>query len=550
MANTVIQLKWSEITNTPPSLNVAEPAYSNSSNKLFIGLSDNSVIAIGGKYYTDIIDAASPLDSTDTLVLRDSQGSFNANVIYANSVIGNITGSADSLTTARDIGLDGDATGNVSFDGSQNVTLTVELTNTGVTAGDYGGQTQIPTFTVDEDGRITSAANVSISTELNISADTGSNVISLAADTLTFVGGDGITTSIDPTDNVKFDVDNTVIRTTGNQSITGDFTVTGNLNVTGNLVSINVDTLKVDDPLLHLAANNETSDAVDIGFVGHYSDDAGVTKRHSGLFRDASAADKRFILFENLVDVGLDDSAVTVNVADPTFALANLQVNIVGGTISGLSSPLAIADGGTGASSFTTGNIVTYNGTTLVSLANTGTAGTYANASHVPVITTDEYGRVSGVTNTAISIDAAAISSGTLPIGRGGTNQTTFTAGQMIIFDGTSQSSRANVTQTITGSLAVGNTITSLTFDDITGGITAYTSQEISIAASQISSGILGVSNGGTGADQFTVKGVIVSDSASATGALSALTSSTEGHVLQINSSGVPTFAYLQGGTF
>ena len=44
--------------------------------------------------------------------------------------------------------------------------------------------------------------------------------------------------------------------------------------------------------------------------------------------------------------------------------------------------------------------------------------------------------------------------------------------------------------------------------------------------------------------------GVIVSDTSSATGALTALTSSTEGHILTIDASGIPTFAYLQGGSF
>jgi hypothetical protein len=53
MANTVIQLKWSNLTDAPASLNVGEPAYSNTSHKLFIGDSVNNAIAIGGKYYVD-----------------------------------------------------------------------------------------------------------------------------------------------------------------------------------------------------------------------------------------------------------------------------------------------------------------------------------------------------------------------------------------------------------------------------------------------------------------------------------------------------------------
>ena len=106
MANTVIQLKWSEVTATPPSLNVAEPAYSNTSNKLFIGLSGNQVIAIGGKYYTDIVDAATNSNTASAIVKRDANGAFS----------GRLYGTAnDALqwTTARTIGVSGDATGTV-----------------------------------------------------------------------------------------------------------------------------------------------------------------------------------------------------------------------------------------------------------------------------------------------------------------------------------------------------------------------------------------------------------------------------------------------------
>jgi len=53
MSNTTIQLKWSEVTAAPTTLNVAEPAYSNTSGKFFIGNSANTPILIGGKYYVD-----------------------------------------------------------------------------------------------------------------------------------------------------------------------------------------------------------------------------------------------------------------------------------------------------------------------------------------------------------------------------------------------------------------------------------------------------------------------------------------------------------------
>ena len=91
------------------------------------------------------------------------------------------------------------------------------------------------------------------------------------------------------------------------------------------------------------------------------------------------------------------------------------------------SGVLPFAQGGTNAASYTTGTLLTSNGTAIISLANTGTAGTYGNAAYHPVITTDAYGRVSAVTNTAIAISAAAITSGTLAVAQGGTGVTTST---------------------------------------------------------------------------------------------------------------------------
>jgi hypothetical protein len=78
MANTVIQLKYSEGTATPPSLNIGEPAYSNNSGKLYIGRATGSPVAIGGKYYTDLVDAATDANTVSTIVKRDASGIFSA----------------------------------------------------------------------------------------------------------------------------------------------------------------------------------------------------------------------------------------------------------------------------------------------------------------------------------------------------------------------------------------------------------------------------------------------------------------------------------------
>lgn len=77
--------------------------------------------------------------------------------------------------------------------------------------------------------------------------------------------------------------------------------------------------------------------------------------------------------------------------------------------------------------------------------------------------------------------------SNALPIASGGTNNTSYTSGQRIVFDGAKFASLANVSQTITGGLSTSNTITSISFDVRSGGITAYTGAKIAIASNQVS---------------------------------------------------------------
>ena len=176
-------------------------------------------------------------------------------------------------------------------------------------------------------------------------------------------------------------------------------------------------------------------------------------------------------------------------------------------------------------------------------------AGSYGGGSSIPTLTVAANGRITSISTTSVSIDAGAITSGTLPIFYGGTNNNTFTANQLVNYDGSKLASVANSSYTLTGALAASNTLTTLTVDGY-GRLTAATSEAIAIGASQITSGTLGVARGGTGSSSYSVKGVIVSDSSSATGALTALTSSTEGHILTIDAAGIPTFAFLQGGSF
>ena len=98
----LIQLKYSNVTNKPTTLEVGEVGYSNISSTLWID-DGTAVVAIAGKAYTDKIDTAASAATANVLVKRDTTGNAAFNYITSN-VIGNAT-SSDRWSTSRYIGV-------------------------------------------------------------------------------------------------------------------------------------------------------------------------------------------------------------------------------------------------------------------------------------------------------------------------------------------------------------------------------------------------------------------------------------------------------------
>ena len=129
-------------------------------------------------------------------------------------------------------------TGNLISSGDTETVSSEMLSITGVAAGNYGSSTEIPVITVDSKGRISSASISSISTDLNISSDSGTNTITLGINTLQFTGGNGINTTINDY-SVTHSIDNTVVTLTGSQEISNKTFVTPLLGTpsSGNLLN-------------------------------------------------------------------------------------------------------------------------------------------------------------------------------------------------------------------------------------------------------------------------------------------------------------------------
>lgn len=255
-----------------------------------------------------------------------------------------------------------------------------------------------------------------------------------------------------------------------------------------------------------------------------------------------------------IVGSGTDGLQQIANVASINTSIAsNATVNNlttdVYGRVTNYStqaiSGLTVEQGGTGQSSFTNGEMLVGSGTGgLKTIANTNTAGTYGSASHIPVITTDIYGRVASVANTDIAINASQVVDGILPIVRGGTNNNGYTNNTLTYFNGNGIVSLANVSYTETGTGASNNTITSVTADNY-GRISAVTYSQISG---------LTVPQGGTGFASATLKGLVYGNGSGTLQVTSAAGDSDQtwsNQIMTVNNSGVPTWSTsLDGGQF
>jgi hypothetical protein len=401
----------------------------------------------------------------------------------------------------------------------------IAITSSGVVAGTYGSAAQVPVFTVNAQGQIDSAGTVSVagvsSTAWDSSAgdftintaDGGTFVTSITLDpytTSTLAEGSNLYYTAARGDSAARSalvaVDAGGDGSFGYDSATGIFTYTGpsaaevrahtvagtgitydsasgvisigqavgvsddvtfgnvsasNFIIAGTTTTVNATTLAVEDPLIQLAKANNSTDVVDIGFIGRYY--AGGDVKRTGLFRDAS--DGNFYLFKDMID-SAHDSAVpptTINRGATGFVASTLVANVTGAltgnadTATKLATTRAIEVSGavTGTANF--------DGTGAINIVTTATSD--------PVITLG--GDLSG------SVTLTNLASGTLTATVGTLNQnTTGSAATLTTTRAIEVSGAVTGTANFDGSSAI-NIVTTATSDptitlggDLSGSVT------------------------------------------------------------------------------
>ena len=195
-------------------------------------------------------------DGSDGQFLKtDGSGNLSFGTITSSFTIAADSGSDDTFNTGETLTFAGDTGITTTVSNNQ---ISIDLDDTAVTAGSYGSSTAIPTFTVDAQGRLTAAGTASISTTLDIAADSGTDDgVRLGTDTLTFTGGTGIDTSVSG-DTVTFAIDSTVATLTGSQTLTNKTITAPNVSgltltdssivFEGSTADANETTLTVTDP--------------------------------------------------------------------------------------------------------------------------------------------------------------------------------------------------------------------------------------------------------------------------------------------------------------
>jgi hypothetical protein len=442
----IIRIKRSSVSGNPSTLGAGELAYSaltdngsNGGDRLYIGIgtetSGNAAnhFVIGGKFFTDRLDHTAGTLTASSAIVVDADSKID------NLKVDNLDLNGNTLSTSNTNGnliLAPNGTGKVSI--AEAYTLPrVDGTSGQALITDGSGTVSFTT----------------ISTELDIAGNTGTDTVSLINDTFSILGSSPISTIV--TNNAV-----TISAADATTSAKGvaSFSAT-DFNVTSGAVSLNAESIQ--DIVGGMVTGNTES-----GISVTYDDTNGKL--------DFNVADPLIT-----IDGDVDGSATMTNLGDTTITVTLDTVNSNVGTYGSSSAVPVVTVNGKGlVTSVTTASI----STSFTLAADSGTADTFNNGETLTIaggegidtVVTDNTITISGEDATtenkgiaSFNSDSFSVSSGAVSIKSGGVTNSqlvnsSVTFGSTEVALGASSTSIAGVTELTVDNLNFnGNEITS-----------------------------------------------------------------------------------------
>jgi hypothetical protein len=481
-------------------------------------------------------------------------------------------------------------------------TSTIDLIETGVTSGSYGSSTKIPTFTVDSDGRLTAAGEQDVATTLSLSGDNStSGSVDLLNDTLNVTGVNAITASVSANgdgsiDTITITADSATTTSRGVASFNPDDFV-----VSSGAVSIapdGIDNSQIANPEITVGTTTITLGGTQTGLTGLSQVDVDNLTLDGNVIKSTDTNGNVVLDPNGTGVVSVSDSRIT-DLEDPVDPQDAATKAYVDARAAGLDPKESVRVATTTAvdlsTDLTNGNVI--DGVTLATgdrvlvkdQANASNNGIYIVASTGAASRATDFDEPEEVTSGVFFFteegtangDAGFVLTSTGGQQTIGTDDLTFVqfsgAGQIIAGEGISKNGNTLFINTDNGIEISGDQVqlaSTVAGDGLTYGsgvldvvgttdrivangnsidiASTYVGQTSITTLGTVTTGTwqgdtIDTVYGGTGIANYSKGDLLYSDAANS---LTKLSAGNTGTVLQMNSSGVPVWGDIDGGTY